>query len=362
MGRPVSVLEVEGKERAELQRRLRSATTSKRDHLRAAIVLRRAEGIKQADLAAELGVSIACVNKWSHRFELNGLKGLQDALGRGRKHSIPVHKVERVITEATRPPKPKKRWTVRSMAREVGISPDSVHRLWKANDIKPHLTRQFKLSKDPKFEQKFWDVIGLYMNPPERGIVLCCDEKTQLQALERTQPGLPLGIGHIKTKTHDYRRHGTVSLFAAMSYLDGKIISRTEQKHSHVEWLRFLKQIERETPRELVLHLILDNASIHKEHSVKKWLARRQRRFQLHFTPTGSSWMNLVERFFADLSTEVVRDGSFASVRQLTKDIEEYLAQRNLEPKPYVWRADGQAILAKIARAREALMKTQEAG
>ena len=287
MGRPVLVLQ--NQERPELERRVRSPTTSKRDHLRASIVLRRAEGVKQADVAAELEVSIVCVNKWSHRFDLNGLEGLQDQPGRGRKHSIPLHKVERVISEATRPPRPRQRWSVRSMAREVGISPDSVHRLWKANGIKPHLTRQFKLSKDPNFEQKFWDVIGLYLNPPERSLVLCCDEKTQVQALERTQPGLPLGIEYIRTKTHDYRRHGTISLFAAVDYLDGKIISRTEQHHTHIEWLRFLKQIDRETPKDLQLHLILDNASVHTEVSVTKWLQRRKKRFWLHFTPTSSS-------------------------------------------------------------------------
>ena len=246
------------------------------------------------------------------------------------------------------------------MAREMGISADSVHRLWRANGIKPHLTKQFKVSQDPNFEQKFWDVIALYLDPPERGLVLCCDEKTQLQALERSQPGLPLGIGHIQTKTHDYRRHGTISLFAALNYLDGKIIARTEKRHTHVEWLRFLKQIDRETPKDLVLHLILDNSSVHTEQNVTRWLQNRLHRFHLHFTPTSASWMNLVERFFAELSVEVVRNGSFAHVQELVRDIEQYLAQRNLQPKRYQWKADGQAILEKIARARQALAKTQK--
>ena len=360
MGRPLAVLRLTDDEREELQRRRGAATTSKRDHLRATIVLRRAEGVRQVQLAHELGVSVACVNKWSHRFELQGLEGLRDKPGRGRKPSIPLEKVERVIAEATRPPAPRKRWTVRSMAREMGISADSVHRLWRANGIKPHLTKQFKVSQDPNFEQKFWDVIALYLDPPERGLVLCCDEKTQLQALERSQPGLPLGIGHIQTKTHDYRRHGTISLFAALNYLDGKIIARTEKRHTHVEWLRFLKQIDRETPKDLVLHLILDNSSVHTEQNVTRWLQNRLHRFHLHFTPTSASWMNLVERFFAELSVEVVRNGSFAHVQELVRDIEQYLAQRNLQPKRYQWKADGQAILEKIARARQALAKTQK--
>ena len=284
------------------------------------------------------------MNKWSHRFELEGLDGLADRKGRGRKATIEPEKINRVISEATRPPAPRNRWSVRKMAREVGISPDSVHRIWKANEIKPHLTHQFKISNDPQFERKFWDVIGLYLDPPERALVLCCDEKSQVQALERTQPGLPLGIGHVRTRTHDYRRHGTISLFAALNYLDGKIISRTEEHHTHVEWLRFLKQIERETPKELELHLIADNYSTHNHKTVKAWLSRH-RRFHMHFTPTSSSWMNLVERFFSELTTEVVREGSFLSVRRLVRDIEDYLTQRNLDPKPYRWKADGEEML-----------------
>jgi len=354
MARPVSVLELSSEEREELQRRIHASTTTKRDHLRAEIVLRRAEGLRQIDVAQELSVSVTCVNKWSQRFEREGIDGLKDCNGRGRKRSIPLEKIERVISEATRPPAPKKRWTVRSMAREVGISSDSVHKVWKANDIKPHLTQQFKLSNDPKFEEKFWDVIGLYLDPPERALVMCCDEKSQCQALERTQPGLPLGIGHVRTRTHDYTRHGTITLFAAMNYLDGKIISRSEEHHTHVEWLRFLKQIDRETPKELDVHLILDNYSTHKHEKVKAWLSRRSR-FHLHFTPTSSSWMNLVERFFGEITEDVIREGSFTSVRELVRDIEVYLAQRNLQPKPYRWKADGETILRKIQRAREAL-------
>ena len=354
MGRPISKVEITEAERKELQRRVNAPTTTKRDSLRAAIVLRRAEAIKQEQVAEELGVSKACVNKWSQRFEREGLEGLRDLKGRGRRPSIPERKVEQVITRATQPPKPRKRWSVRTMAREVGISPDSVHRIWRANDIKPHLIETFKLSNDKRFEEKFWDVIGLYLDPPEKALVLCCDEKSQCQALERTQPGLPLGIGEIRTKTHDYKRHGTITLFAALNYLDGKLIARTEAHHTHVEWLRFLKQIDRETPKELDLHLIVDNYCTHKEENVRKWLSKHLR-FHLHFTPTSSSWLNLVEWFFGELTQDVIRDGSFGSVRQLVKDIEIYLAERNLNPKPYKWKAKGEEILRKIQRARDAL-------
>lgn len=354
MARPISQIELNEAERQELVRRQNAPTVSKRDSLRASIVLQRAAGLSQMQVAAALGVSGACVNKWSQRFERDGLPGLADQPRRGRPASIPAAKVAAVITRATQPPAPVKRWSVRRMAEEVGISPDSVHRIWRANDIKPHLVKTFKVSTDPHFEEKFWDVIGLYLDPPARALVLCCDEKSQCQALERSQPGLPLGVGDIRTKTHDYRRHGTITLFAAMNYLDGKLIARLEAEHTHVEWLRFLKQIERQTPKDLQLHLIVDNYGTHKEVSVRRWL-EQHRRFHLHFIPTSASWMNLVERFFGELTAEVIREGSFTSVRELCADIEEYLAARNLEPKPYRWRASGESILRKLQRARESL-------
>lgn len=341
-------------ERSELQRRGRASTTSPRDCLRARIVLLRGEGLKEKDVAEKLGTSITTVSLWSRRFEENGLDGLQDKPGRGRKPWLPAEKIQKVVTEVTQPPKGRHRWSVRTMAQAAGISHDSVHRIWRENDLKPHLTRTFKVSRDPEFERKFWDVIGLYLNPPDRALVLCCDEKSQCQALERTQPGLPLGIGHIRTRTHDYIRHGTITLFAALNYLDGKILSRTEARHTHVEWLRFLKQIDRETPRDVDLHLIVDNYATPKHADVKKWLGKH-RRFHMHFTPTGSSWLNLVERFFADLTEDCVRSGSFTGVRKLIQAIEEYLAARNEQPKRYVWRAKGEEILAKIQRARAAL-------
>ena len=230
------------------------------------------------------------------------------------------------------------------------------------------MTRTFKLSNDKEFERKFWDVIGLYLDPPDKALVLCCDEKSQCQALERTQPGLPLGMGHIKTRTHDYIRHGTLTLFAALNYLDGKILSQTAPRHTHRQWLAFLKHLDEETPADLTLHLIIDNYGTHKAPKVKSWVKWRNSQQQkkhgtdrlvMHFTPTSSSWMNLVERFFRDLSEEAIREGSFSHVRELESSIEEYLAQRNLAPKRYVWKKKGEEILAKIQRSRAALAKQQ---
>lgn len=359
MARPIAIIEMTPEEEKELRRRVRARSSSQRDSLRAAIILRCAEGVRQKDVARELGVSTPCVNKWSQRFARAGLAGLTEKAGRGRKPSIPAETVARVITEAGKKPKAKTRWSTRSMAKAVGISQSSVHRIWKANDLKPHVTEGFKLSNDPDFEEKFWDVIGLYLDPPERALVLCCDEKSQCQALERSQLGLPLAPGRKRTRTHDYIRHGTITLFAALNYLDGKLISRTEARHTHVEWLRFLKQIDRETPKDVDIHLIVDNYCTHKHEKVKAWLARRPR-FHMHFTPTSSSWMNLVERFFGEITADVIRDGSFTSVGELVKDIETYLAERNLDPKPYRWRAEGEAILAKIQRARQALARAED--
>src|SRR5215469_18947111 len=301
MARPISVLELTPEDKQALQHIARGKTTSQRDGLRARIVLRRAEGTREAEVARALGVSITTVSTWSRRFELQGLEGLRDRPGRGRKPWLPGERVRQVITQVVQPPK-----------------------------------------------------VGLYLNPPDKALVLCCNEKSRCQALERTQPGLPLGIGHIRTQTHDYRRHGTITLFAALNYLDGKILARTEKHHTHVEWLRFLKQIEQETPKELELHLIADNYATHKHRKVRPWLTRHPR-FTIHFTPTGSSWMNLVERFFADLTVDCVRDGSFQSVRDLIEAIDEFLAVRNEQPKRYVWRAKGEDILRKIERARAVL-------
>lgn len=357
MGRPIETLAVNPIQHRELERIVSAPTSAQRMARRARIVLLRAQGKSQMETAAETGVNRSVVVHWEHRFSGLGLAGLEDTPGRGRKPSIPDAKKERLITLATQPPSGKTRWSVRSIAKELGVSPASAQRVWAANDIKPHVTRTFKLSRDKNFEAKFWDVIGLYLHPPDRALVLCCDEKSQCQALERTQPGLPLGIGHIRTRTHDYIRHGTITLFAGMNYLDGRILSTTAEKHTHKEWLTFLKKIHRQTPPELALHLIVDNYSTHKHPVVRDWVAKHPR-VHLHFTPTSSSWINLVERFFRQLTDEVVREGSFESVPELVTAINVHLANHNLNPTPYRWKAQGAAILEKIQRARAAQAKS----
>jgi transposase/DNA-binding XRE family transcriptional regulator len=365
MARPVRGLAITAAQRAALQRLVQRPTATQRAVRRAQIILHRAAGLSQAETARRVGVNRPVVVHWERRFRDAGLAGLADAEGRGRRPSVALATKAAIVARATQPPPGRARWSVRSMAKATGVSKATVQRLWAANAIKPHLVRSFKLSSDPQFEAKFWDVIGLYLEPPAKALVLCCDEKSQCQALERTQPGLPLGIGHVRTRTHDYTRHGTITLFAALSYLDGKIFSQTAPRHTHRHWLGFLKQLDKDTPGELTLHLILDNYATHKHPKVQSWIAwrnARQRRAQpdrerivLHFTPTSSSWLNLVERFFRDLTQEVVREGSFASVRQLISAIEAYLAARNLAPKRYVWTAKGEDVLAKILRARAAL-------
>lgn len=368
MARPIARIELDAQQRESLLELSRRPTTSQRTALRARIILSCAEGLSQEAVATEQHVRRRIVGKWCSRFRKRGLDGLLDAKGRGRKPTLPEDRQAQALTMATRPPAGFTRWSVRRMARATGLSVGSVHALWKANDVKPHLTRTFKLSNDKEFERKFWDVIGLYLDPPDKALVLCCDEKSQCQALERTQPGLPLGMGQIKTRTHDYIRHGTVTLFAALNYLDGKILSQTAPRHTHRQWLGFLKQLDRETPADLTLHLIIDNDGTHKTPAVKSWVkwrnARQQKqhgadRMVMHFTPTSSSWLNLVERFFRDLSEDALRAGSFSHVRELESAIETYLAQRNLAPKRYVWRKKGEDILARIQRARAALEKQQ---
>jgi len=358
MSRPKIPFEPSPEHRAELQRLIRAPNTPKKLALRAHIGLLAAEGKDNKEIADTLGTSHVTVGLWRQRLLDMGLTGLQESPRPGRPKRLPTEQVQTVLSEVARPPKGQARWSCRTMARHSGLSRSAVQRIWAANGLKPHRTLTFKRSKDPQFEAKFWDVIGLYLDPPTRAIVLCFNEKSPSQALERTQPGLPLGQGDVTPRTHDYYRHGSVSLFAALNYLNGKILAERAPRHRHQEWLKFLKTIDSSTAPEIDLHLILGNYATHKHPKAMRWLAAHPR-FHLHFTPTCASWLSLVERFFRDLNQDVILPGSFGSTNELVDAIWGYLVDQNLKPQRYQWQADGTAILGKIHRFREALERSQ---
>jgi len=315
-----------------------------------------AAGEANTGIAERVGVTVVTVRAWRARFEETGLADLGVVhVGRGRKPSIPQEKVEEIV-HATLHEKPEgeTHWSCRSMARAKGVSPATVQRIWSARNIKPHRVRTFKLSNDKRFEQKLIDVVGLYLNPPENAIVLAMDEKSQIQALDRTQPSLPIKPGRAGTMTHDYKRNGTTTLFAALDVLTGKVIGQCLPRHRHTELLKFLRTIDREVPNGLEIHMILDNYGTHKHENVNKWLAKHPR-FHLHFIPTSSSWANMVERFFAELTDKTIRRGVFHSVPDLIAAIERYLETHNENPEPFVWTATAEQILEKVRRGRLAL-------
>jgi transposase len=345
-----------------LKRWSRGRSTPARLVLRAQIVLLAAEGHENQEISEQVRTSRQTVGLWRQRFASKGLEGLEkDAPREGRPSTIRAH-WERRIVEATLHEKPAQatHWSIRTLSHHLGVSRSLVHRVWQANGLKPHLVKTFKLSNDPKFIDKLIDVVGLYLNPPEHALVLCADEKSQIQALDRAQPGLPLKRGRCGTQTHDYKRHGTTTLFAALEMAEGKVIADCMPRHRHQEWLQFLKKIDAHTPAKLELHLILDNYSTHKHPKVQKWLGRHPR-FHLHFIPTSSSWLNLVERFFRELTSKRIRRGAFASVLELQEAIFSYIAEHNADPKPFVWTARAEQILDKVGRARLVLDKTTSA-
>lgn len=323
---------------------------------RAQIILRSAAGMFNQTIARELQISRPTVQLWRQRFLALRLPGLEkDAPRPGRIPKISQRKINAVVeaTLHTKPPNAT-HWSTRTMAKAQKLSEATVRRIWKRHNLKPHLVRTFKLSRDKRFVEKLCDIVGLYLNPPDKSLVLCFDEKSQIQALDRTQPGLPLKKGRCGTMTHDYRRHGTTTLFAALSMLDGKVIGDCLPRHRHQEFIRFLKKIDNETPPELDLHLIVDNYGTHKHPHVKSWI-KRHPRFHLHFTPTSSSWLNLIERWFCELSQKRLRRGSFASVPELIAAIDEYLFNHNQNPRVFLWSASVDKILSKIAKCKEAL-------
>ena len=346
-------------ERAELVKLERSKVSSVRLAQRTRIVLLAADGMQNKDIAQQLDVGRVQVSRWRKRYAQSRLPGIERDLPRG----APPGKVDVArLVELTTQTKPKAatHWSTRTMAAELGISAASVSRQWRANGLKPHVVRGFKVSRDPQFVEKLEDIVGLYMSPPEHALVFCCDEKSQVQALDRTQPGLPLKKGRAETMTHDYKRNGTTTLFAALNVLDGQVIGQCQPRHTHAEWLTFLKTIDRETPKDKPLHLIADNYATHKHPVVQKWLAKHPR-FNMHFTPTSASWMNMVERFFRDITTERLRRGVFTSVPELIGAIDEYIAHHNTKPKPFIWTKSARDILQKVIRANSRLSSKQNA-
>jgi transposase len=324
--------------------------------LRARIILLAADGQQDLEIARLLAVVPRTAARWRARFNRDGMAGLEhDAPRPGRTPSISSATVRRVVAKTTQENPPHAtHWSTRTMAAAVGISEASVRRIWRRHGLKPHRVRTFKLSRDPRFVEKLEDIVGLYLNPPEHALVLSLDEKSQIQALDRTQPGLPLKKGRAQTMTHDYKRHGTTTLFAALNILDGKVLATCMERHRHQEWLKFLRLIDRHTPADKQLHLIVDNYSTHKHPRVQRW-ASRHPRFHFHFTPTSSSWLNMVERFFRDLTETQLRRGVFTNVQALETTILDYIDQHNRNPKPFIWTAKASDILEKVKRAQTAL-------
>lgn len=325
---------------------------------RAQIILLAAQGKQNLEIAQQLSTTPRTVARWRNRFLQNGMAGLEkDAPRPGRTPKLTAKQVRRIVEKTTQQePAQATHWSTRSMAAAAGISESTVRRIWRAHGLKPHLNKTFKVSNDPQFQQKLEEIVGLYLHPPEHAIVLSLDEKSQIQALERTQPALPLKSGRSQTVTHDYKRHGTTTLFAALNVADGKVLGTCMKRHRHLEWLKFLRLIDAQTPSHRQLHLIADNYSTHKHPKVQRWL-KRHPRFHMHFTPTSASWLNMVERFFRDLTHNRIRRGVFHSVPELITAIANYLQHHNQHPKPFIWTAKASDILEKVKRARRVLDK-----
>jgi putative transposase len=345
-------------QRFELEKVVRSRRTAQAVALRAQIVLMTADGMAPGAIGKQLGVSQPTIRKWRSRYAEDGLAGLRNEPRPGRPRTLDDQRVADLLNQAlqTRPSK-QTHWSVRSFAAEANISKDMAHRLFRAAGIAPHRSRSFKLSNDPAFVDKVRDITALYLNPPDHALVLCVDEKSQIQALERTQPVLPMGLGYVEGITHDYVRHGTTTLFAALDVANGQVISRVRAQHRHQEFLDFLRQIDKQTPPELDLHLIVDNYVTHKHTKVKAWLARHPR-VHMHFTPTYSSWLNQVERWFALITERAIRRNSFTSVRELKQQIELFVQRYNADASPFRWVATADSILQKIERLAKRISAT----
>lgn len=347
-------------DRVEIERWLKAHGTPQQVAMRSRIVLAAAKGQPDSAIAQELEINRKTVMLWRSRFAEEGIESLWEiADGRGRKPSYGPEKIKQIV-DATLQTKPKgmTQWSCRLMADHQGVSRSTISNIWRSHNLKPHRSERFKLSRDRRFLEKLTDVVGLYLNPPQQALVLCVDEKSQIQALDRTQPGLPLKKGRCGTMTHDYKRHGTTTLFAALEVLQGKVIGQCYERHRHQEFLRFLRRLDQEFPGQTALHLVLDNYGTHNHPKVRAWL-KRHPRFVPHFVPTSSSWLNLVERWFAELTCKRIRRGSFSSVADLIKAIEEFLQVWNENPQPFVWTATVESIMAKLSRCRQTLEQVQ---
>jgi len=354
--RVARTIELETKDRLELERWVDAHGTPQQVTQRCRIVLEASAGRRNKDIADTLQINFKTVALWRNRFVKEGIECLWEvAPGRGRKALYTSDKVAALIeTTLQSRPAGATHWSCRSMAKAHGVSKDTVNRIWQAHQIKPHRTRSFKLSRDPQFLEKLTDVVGLYLNPPTKALVLCVDEKSQIQALDRTQPGLPLKKGRCGTMTPDYKRNGTTTLFAALEVAEGKVIGQCYARHRHQEFVKFLQHLEEEFPANLKLHVIMDNYGTHKHPRVQNWL-KRHPRFIPHFIPTSSSWLNLVERWFGELTGKRLRRGVFVSVNDLKKAIDDYLTAWNTDPKPFVWTATVDSIVEKLSRCRQTL-------
>lgn len=349
-GRPVATITLSDDERTKLVELSRRRNTGQAMALRCRVVLEAAKGLSNLEIAERLEVCSPTVGKWRSRFARLGMAGLADAPRPGQPRKISDKIVEKVVTLTLESiPANATHWSTRSMAKKCGLTQNAVHRIWRAFGLKPHLQETFKLSSDPFFVEKVRDIVGLYMNAAEstRAVVLCVDEKSQVQALERTQPLLPMRPGHAQKRTHDYVRHGTTSLFAALDVASGRVIGQCHRQHRHQEFLRFLRRIEQEVPQEMEIHLVLDNYATHKTARVERWF-KRHGRYHLHFTPTSASWLNQVERWFAKITQQRIRRGTFQSVKDLEKSIMDYIDDHNQNSKPFVWTASADLILGKV--------------
>jgi transposase len=354
--RKIEQIAISGADRERLERLVRDGNTPQKVVWRARIVLLAGDGLRAEGIAVAVGKSLPTVRRWRRRYMAKGVDGLlKDATRPSRVKPLTPEKVKQVVhlTLHEKPPNAT-HWSLRSMATAAGISYSSVQRIWHAHGLKPHLVKTFKISRDKNFAAKVADVVGLYLDPPDKALVLCVDEKSQIQALDRTQPGLPMKKGRAGTMTHDYKRNGTTTLFAALNMLDGRVIGTCMARHRHREFLHFLKLIDQQTPLGLDLHLIVDNYATHKTPAVERWL-KRHPRFHFHFTPTSASWLNMVERFFAEITRKRIRRGAFKSVAELESAIMEYLDNHNADPKPFIWTKPAREILDKVARAKQAL-------